>query len=129
MSWNYRILRHPNESDEEVYGIHQVYYNDAGEVINWTERPSIVGGSIEEILRVLEQIRDATFKPIIDTRDGLDIFMDFIEPITKRFAPPIPPPEEYERCVKEGTWPVGITREMAEEYWKERQKKKEPDAL
>jgi hypothetical protein len=36
MSWNYRVMKRKNESGEYDYGIHEVYYNEEGEVISWT---------------------------------------------------------------------------------------------
>lgn len=68
MSWNYRILRHPDENGEEVYGMHTVHYNAKGAPELWTKEPMFVGNSVQELLGVLEQIRDGVYKPIIDIR-------------------------------------------------------------
>lgn len=61
-SWNYRIIKHPDEHGEEVYGIHEVHYKD-GKAEAFTEHPIVVGNSIEELRSVLESIASAFRNP------------------------------------------------------------------
>ena len=72
MSFNYRILQHPDEAGDPVYGIHTVYYGKRGEVEGWGDRPIVVGNSVQELLSVLEQLRDALAKPILDAREHVE---------------------------------------------------------
>lgn len=37
MTWNYRVIRHEDENGDCVYRIHEVYYDDAGNIKSWTE--------------------------------------------------------------------------------------------
>lgn len=47
MSWNYRIVEYHNGSG---FGLHEVYYNEAGEPATMSERPTgFVGESPDEI--------------------------------------------------------------------------------
>ena len=39
----------------------------------------------------------------------------------------VPPrPELYDELVAAGTWPLGISKEQAEDYWRNRRSKPEP---
>ena len=69
MGHNYRILQHPDELDSPVFAIHATYYDDEGHVQGWADEPVVVGSSVEELLGILEQLRDAAFRPVIDLRD------------------------------------------------------------
>jgi hypothetical protein len=40
-----------------------------------------------------------------------------------------PPPELYEECVAAGTWPLGISKEMAEDWWKQKRERDAEKAL
>ena len=56
MSWNYRVMRNRIRATakDEWYTIHEVYYNDKGEVDGWTE-DAIAPGS-ETVEGLLEQL-------------------------------------------------------------------------
>ncbi len=43
MKWNYRLLK-TKDGDDDFYQIHEVYYNDKGEVDGWTVKGATVGG-------------------------------------------------------------------------------------
>jgi len=47
--WNYRIIK-----DGETYGLHEVFYNDDGEIAAHSENPEVVGESVEDIKGSLE---------------------------------------------------------------------------
>ncbi len=66
MSWNYRILAHKSNNDDMYLQIHEVYYNENNIPIAYTKNPISIGGTdIDEILWVIDKIRDAVNKPIL----------------------------------------------------------------
>lgn len=71
MSWNYRIvhldLASPNETWMEI---REVYYDEAGRVIGWTEKAAgVCGNNAAELGRVLDTLRDALGKPTLQERE------------------------------------------------------------
>lgn len=69
MSWNHRVIRKKQDDPDEpyFYQIHEVHYNDDGEVWLWTENPtSPCGGDIEELKRDLLHFAEALDEPILD---------------------------------------------------------------
>ncbi len=51
-TWNYRLLKHDEPTEKEVwYGLHEVYFEEDGEITTWTENPTIVGDSVEDVVR------------------------------------------------------------------------------
>jgi hypothetical protein len=65
MKWGYRLLK-TKDGDDDFYQIHEVYYNDKGEVDGWTVKGAMVGGhSKTEIKWVLEQMLEAINKETI----------------------------------------------------------------
>lgn len=61
MSWNIRIMRHTKPG--EWYALHEVYYDDDGRVISWTQEPlDISGESVEEIYHYIKLIGDSLSK-------------------------------------------------------------------
>ena len=77
--WNFRAIKHPG-NDEEVF-IHEVYYDEDGDVAFWTVDPIlIVDGSnpfeaVEAIKIFAERMKDAVHKPWIPSED-LDAIED-----------------------------------------------------
>lgn len=70
MSWNYRIIKTrlpENEIEEYSFGIHEVYYNDSGEIQSCTVNPVDPYGTSEEELReCLRMMTEALDKPVLD---------------------------------------------------------------
>lgn len=67
--WNYRVMIHPDVKGDEVYqAIHEVYYDDDGKVTGWTDSPISVGG--EDVAWVLDRMREALEKPVLDFKTG-----------------------------------------------------------
>lgn len=65
-SWNYRIVKYAAAGVyDECYGIVECYYNDAGEVVHYDESPRVVAETIEELLEVLDVMKQATTKPTL----------------------------------------------------------------
>jgi len=52
MAWNYRIVKY---RDTGEYGLHEVYYNEAGEAWSMTEEPvGFCGESEDEVIESLQ---------------------------------------------------------------------------
>ncbi len=81
-TWNYRVMKHKvdlstlsdslrklleNQNDNYWYGIHEVYYNEAGEVDGWTdyEIPPF-GETPEELKQCFELMSLAFDKEVLD---------------------------------------------------------------
>lgn len=78
MPWNYRVMRHESktaDNDEIFYAIHEVYYNDAGDVSGWTQEVcgSPCGENLGEMVRDLAWIITALSKPVLDGATGKEI--------------------------------------------------------
>lgn len=57
MTWNYRIIKRTcPETGETYYALNEVFYQETGELMAYSERDDIVGGSPEEIIDVLEMM-------------------------------------------------------------------------
>ncbi len=61
MTWNYRVIE-----DKEVFRIHEVYYNDAGEITAISEDPIVPQGeTLEELKDDLEYYSAALKCPVL----------------------------------------------------------------
>jgi hypothetical protein len=61
MSWNYRVIL-----QDDYYSIHEVYYDDDGNIESWTEQPVGIGGeTLEELKGDLEYYKHALEKPVL----------------------------------------------------------------
>ena len=57
MTWNYRIMKRKcKETGEIYYALNEVFYQEKGKLMAYSERDDIVGGSPEEIVDVLEMM-------------------------------------------------------------------------
>ena len=71
MHWNYRVIKHlatdpKNTSDEEYFGMYEVYYNEDGTIMSRTESAIVIGDTFEELEEVLEMMmKDLTLGPIL----------------------------------------------------------------
>lgn len=64
--WNYRVLMRQDPTEGETYEVHEVYYDEDGEISTWTERPTKVGeGSAECLKKTLEHMINALDKPVL----------------------------------------------------------------
>jgi hypothetical protein len=71
MTWNYRVVRFKNNEDiEEYYEIKEVFYDKQGNISGYTDS-SVVSESFEGILDVLDLMRSATSKAVINEADFL----------------------------------------------------------
>ena len=64
--WNYRLIRYTVEGDDPIIFLEEVYYRNE-EVDCWSQGGEVVMGTDpEEIGRVLDMMREALDKPILD---------------------------------------------------------------
>lgn len=73
MTWNFRVVKKPNNhpltTDEAPYtfGIHEVYYDNNGNVVSCTVEPiAIDSDSLEGISWMIEKIAEGMQKPVLD---------------------------------------------------------------
>lgn len=58
MSWNYRIVYH-DTAKYPYYALHEIYYDDDGEIYLWAEEPELVVAEdegVDGMKRVLEMM-------------------------------------------------------------------------
>lgn len=66
MSWNYRLTRTTVEG-EEAWGIREIYYDEAGEVMHWTEDTVAAHGETrEELADDMNRMAQALAMPAFD---------------------------------------------------------------
>ena len=53
MSWNYRVFKYK----EGGIGLHEVYYNDKGQIQGFTQEPVISGDHIKDLLSYLSLMK------------------------------------------------------------------------
>ncbi|WP_285644998.1 hypothetical protein [Pseudomonas sp. NBRC 100443] len=62
--WNYRVLMRHDTIEGEIYEIHEVYYDENGDISMWTEHPAELSeGSVEDLRDTLKHMLDALRKP------------------------------------------------------------------
>jgi hypothetical protein len=64
-TWEYRIIKH--DTDEGTYfAVHEVFYDESGEIKGWTENPVSFGGDSEkELHRTLQTMIKDCKKPVL----------------------------------------------------------------
>ena len=55
MSWNYRLIHH-DKAKHEWIGLHEVYYDDDGEIRYYTENPCRILWDIDEDCTLLDEL-------------------------------------------------------------------------
>ena len=71
MTWNYRIIKHlatdpENTSNEDYFGLYEVYYNEDGTIMSRTTDALIIGDTIDEIGETLDMMkRDIENRPLL----------------------------------------------------------------
>ena len=78
MSWNYRVVKTVTKiplGDTDVsYGIHTVYSDKNGDIVNISEKPSyVIGDDMDSLKWNLESMMLACDKPIINYHTGEEI--------------------------------------------------------
>lgn len=67
MSWNYRIIQIPSDDEEgDVFVIREVYYDDADEILFWTEGDAApIGSTYQEVSDDCDKMLEAFNKPVL----------------------------------------------------------------
>lgn len=69
MTWDYRVIKY-NTNGNVYYKIHEVYYNEKGEIELYTEEPiEPHGDTLEELIKDIEFMAEATKKPVISKKE------------------------------------------------------------
>lgn len=56
MTWNYRIIHHDSQK-HPYFAVHEVFYNEHGDITNWTTEPiNITGESRQEVIATIKQM-------------------------------------------------------------------------
>ena len=70
MSWNYRVVKY-GEPLEDVYLIHEVYYNKRGKIECWSEgEMHPLGSSLKELRGDLKHMTQALKLPVLQHKNG-----------------------------------------------------------
>lgn len=75
MSWNYRVMKRKHVDCEEL-AIHEVYYDDDGNVTSWTDNKIALSTFIEgdgadtTLKEVFDMMGVALTKPVLDYETG-----------------------------------------------------------
>lgn len=65
MTWNYRVIE-----SEDMFHIHEVYYNNKGEITAISENPiAPAGETIEELKSALTYYQQAVKRPILKRKE------------------------------------------------------------
>lgn len=66
MTWNYRVIKRTNSDPEAEYlQIHEVYYDDEGQIEGWTKAVAPGGVDPQELRRDLAAMERALEKPFL----------------------------------------------------------------
>lgn len=77
MSWNYRVIKkaeEKNENLESMFGVHEVFYDEDGDVVFWDDEPACVTGeSFQAVADEFDMMALAFQKPVlmvVENEDG-----------------------------------------------------------
>lgn len=69
MSWNYRVFKHVYK-DEEYFQVHEVFYDDQGNIQGWSaEEVAALGSNPTELRSDLGMMLQALDRPILDAKE------------------------------------------------------------
>ena len=78
MSWNYRVVKTVTKiplGDMDIsYGIHEVYYDSNGTIINISEIAYPISDDLEGLKWNLKEMMEAFDKPVIDYNTGEELW-------------------------------------------------------
>lgn len=73
MTWAHRIIEHDTEKNV-YFAIHEVFYDEAGKIVSWTEKPvDIVGDSKEGIVKLVKMMLEDSYKPVLSETKLLEL--------------------------------------------------------
>lgn len=68
MNWNYRIIRHDIKKPT-YFAVHEVFYDDAGEITNWTTSPiDVVADTKKDIFATLQRMTTDSKTPVLSEK-------------------------------------------------------------
>ena len=78
MSWSYRVVKTVTKiplGDIDIsYAVHEVYYDENGDIVNISENPSYpISDDLEGLKNVLSKMMTAYDRPVIDYHTGEEI--------------------------------------------------------
>lgn len=80
MTWNYRLMVHPDGSGGMWFEIHEVYYDENGKPGSYTINPADVsGGNIDDIMFSLNAMKEVLNRPILWLGDKFPEEFDYDE--------------------------------------------------
>ena len=66
-NWNYRVVKSKLDNGEDWYGMHEVYYDDEGNINAISEDAiNIEGESLKDLGTILEWMSSAMYKPVLN---------------------------------------------------------------
>lgn len=66
MTWNHRVVKKTYPSGEESYGIHEVFYNEKGEIYAYTENPiDLACETLDSLKEYIQWCMSCLDKPIL----------------------------------------------------------------
>jgi hypothetical protein len=76
--WNYRVIHRKvsavNGYDEDTYSIHEVYYNDNGDIYAFSQEPvQAWSDTVVGLKWVLEKFQEAYNKPVLNYENLLSV--------------------------------------------------------
>lgn len=65
MTWDYRVIKRDKDKNPS-FAIHEVFYDEAGEIMTWTAEPvGVEGDSLKEVKDQLEYMRKDIKTPVL----------------------------------------------------------------
>ena len=78
MSWSYRVVKYvtkiPLGETDISYGVHSVFTDENGDIVNISENPSYpISDNLEGLKNVLSKMTEVCNMPVIDYHTGEEI--------------------------------------------------------
>jgi len=73
MSWNYRIVKHSQQSISSTsvcFTMHEVFYDKRGKIDGWSDAMHPLGETLSELQADLRYMRRAFKLPILEMKNG-----------------------------------------------------------
>ncbi len=70
--WNYRVVKKSivDDFDDEIYAVHEVFYDDDGNPVGCTEKSVRIGEySLKSLSETIDLMKQALDKPVLDYKD------------------------------------------------------------
>jgi hypothetical protein len=84
-SWNHRVIK-TQQDGADLFGVHEVYYDDAGELTGYVAEPAAVDGeTTQEVREMLRSMDAALDLPVLTPADFPDEAADE-EPVPEQMA-------------------------------------------